>query len=184
MSIFKKLWRTASARLSKNGPMFTFVSDNSSSSTHFDIVISLTQKAWRQCVLILSTILGTLTFFFPMRTDTFSSFKIDQSLSTLDQSFIQFFPAKRQSFVIEVLICTPLQHCIELLIVENRYLVTNLLVVQCQYGSELYGHMFSQFAQTFYNIIGWNLWHCRTASHLISNSWVMSSWGITWGKKG
>ena len=40
-----------SARLSKNGTMVTFASDTPLSSTHFDLVIRLAQKAWRQCVL-------------------------------------------------------------------------------------------------------------------------------------
>ena len=40
-----------SARLSENGTMVTFASDTSS-STHFDLVTRMAQKAWRHCGLV------------------------------------------------------------------------------------------------------------------------------------
>ena len=67
-----------------------------SSSTHFDLVMRLPQKAWRQCVLVFlctivdlvpetaSVSLRTLVFFFPLVTGTFSSFNAGYSFSTLD----------------------------------------------------------------------------------------------------
>ena len=56
-----------------------------SSSTHFDLVIRLAQKAWRQCVLVFVHDLGSRDgnciglladtgLFFPLVTNTSSSF--------------------------------------------------------------------------------------------------------------
>ena len=47
-----------SARLSKNGLMVTFASSTSLPRTHFDLVIRLAQKAWRQCVQVFVHDLG------------------------------------------------------------------------------------------------------------------------------
>ena len=64
MPIFTRRSRTGtsqiiSVRLSKNGPMVTFGLGYFSSATHFDLVIRLAQKAWRQCVLSFAYDLGS-----------------------------------------------------------------------------------------------------------------------------
>ena len=47
-----------SARLSKNGPNGYFCLGYFSSSAHFDVVIRLAQKVWRQCVQVFAHDLG------------------------------------------------------------------------------------------------------------------------------
>ena len=57
------------------------------------------------------------------------------------------------------LICTPLHHCLQFLIIGHRHLLMNLHVVQFQYVFELRGLTYSQFVQTFQDIMGGNLCH-------------------------
>ena len=98
----------------------------------------------------------TLANFFPLVTDTLSSFNADSSLPTLEHCSC-FNSPMPQSFVIEVsdlYSSSPLSS-----IFDNwhRYILMNLHVVQFQYGFELCGLTYSQFEQTFQDIIGWNL---------------------------
>ena len=72
---------------------------------------------------------------------------------------IKFSHAWRQSSVIEVsdlYSSSPLSSIFDYW---RRYILMNLHVVQFQYGFELRGLTYSQFEQTFQDIIGWNLWH-------------------------
>ena len=83
--------KKVSALLTKNGTHGYFCLGYFS-SRHFDLRARLAQKAWRQCVLVLCTILGfvtepasvslrTLAFFFQLVNNTFSSFNADSSVS-------------------------------------------------------------------------------------------------------
>ena len=77
--------------------------------------------------------LRTLAFFFPLVTDTFSSFNANDSLSTLDHGsrFNSPVSGVKVSFS-ECLIFSSLHHGFQLLIVRNRCLLMNLHVVQFQ----------------------------------------------------
>ena len=104
----------------------------------------------------------TLAFFFPLVTNTFSFFNGSQSLSILDHcscfnspvsgvkvseaKFLFFSPFSPLSFFF-------------FLIIGHRYLLMNLHVVQFQYSFELHRLTYSQFVQTFQDIVGWNLRH-------------------------
>ena len=175
MPIFTRRWRAStleiiSVRLSKNGPMVTFASDTS--------LPRHTSASWRgwlgKCgnmFWLLRTILGikaetatvslrTLAFFFPLVTDTFSSCNTNDSLSTLyhGSRFNSPMPGVKVSQT-EFLICTPLHHGFQLLIVKNRFLLMNLHVVQFQDFFALIRLTYRQFVQTFQDFIGWNFYH-------------------------
>ena len=105
-----------------------------SSSTHFDLVIRLAQKAWRQCVLVFvhdvglrdGNCIGLLanTGLF-LSTGNKNLFILQRRLIPFGSRpllLTQFSHAWRQSFVIDFLIFSPLHHGFQLLIVGSRYL--------------------------------------------------------------
>ena len=161
-----------SERLSENGTMVTFCLGYFSSSTHFVLVTKMAQKVWRHCDLVYvhdryshaGNCFGLLAniglFFFPLVTDTFSSLKVHDSLSTLYQGsrFNSPMPGVKVSQT-EFLIFSSFHHRFQLLIVGNRYLLMNFHVVQFQYGFELTRLTYPQFLQTFQDYIGWNFCH-------------------------
>ena len=102
--------------------------------------------------------LRTLAFFFPLVTDTFSSFNTKDSLTILDHCswFDSPMPGVKVSWS-KFLIYTSLHHRLQFLIVKNRCLLMNLQVEQFQYNSGLRRLTYSKFVQTFQDTIGWNL---------------------------
>ena len=129
------------------------------SSTHFDLATALGSgfctRSLLSCRKLHWSPFEHWLFFFPLVTNTFSSFNATQSLSILDHCSCFNFPVSgvkvsESKFVI----CTPLHHGFQLLTVWNRYLLMNLHVEQFQYGFELIRLTYPQFVQTFQNIIG------------------------------
>ena len=123
-----------STRLSKNGPMVT--------STHFYLVKRLARKMWRLCVLVFAHDLGfrggncngllaNAGLFFPLVTNTFSSFNANDSLSTLyhGSRFNSPMLGVKVSYT-EFLIFSSFHNGFQLVIVRNRRLLMNLHVVQ------------------------------------------------------
>ena len=97
-----------SALMAKNGPMATFAG-YFSSSTHFDLVKRLAQKAWRQCVLVFVHCLGfragncidllaNTGLFLSTGNSYLSSFSADSSLSTLNHCSWSIFPCLTSKF--------------------------------------------------------------------------------------
>ena len=77
-----------SARLSKNGTMVTCCLGYFFSSIHFDLVTRMAQKVWRHCALVFvhdRYSLAGNSFFFPLVTNTFSSFNAIHSFTIFDQ---------------------------------------------------------------------------------------------------
>ena len=141
-----------------------------SSSTHFDLVIRLAQKVWRQCVLVFAHDLGfrggncngllaNIGFFLPTGNRYLFLFQRRSiPFDSLPLLLFQFSHAWRQSFVIEVsdLFSSPWfstfdswepissdeSPCRTILI---RFWVART-------------HIFS-ISQTFQDIIRWHFWH-------------------------
>ena len=94
--------------------------------------------------------ISSRTMVFSLLTNTFASFNASYSLSILDHCSCFDSPVSgvkiSQS---KFLICTPLHHGFQILIVGNRYLLMNLHVVQFQYGFELSGLTYSQICTDF-----------------------------------
>ena len=140
-----------------------------SSSTHFDLETKSAGKEGRLWVWVFfrtivtlmpeTTLVSfrTLAFFFPLVTNTFSSFQRHSiPFDSWPLLLFQFSCVWRPSFVIEVSDPNSLHHGFQLLIVWNRYLLMNLQIVQFQYGFEFIRLMYSRFVQTFQDIIRWN----------------------------
>ena len=165
-----RTFQITSARLSKNGTVVTFAS-NPSCPRH----TSTSRHGWlRRCggfvfwflrmiVTLICTSLRTLAFFFPLVTGTFSSFNANDSLfDPWPRLLFQFSRAWRQSFSIWVSdLCFFPPSFFQFLTIGHRYLQMNLHVVQFQYSFELRGLTYSQFVQTFPDIIRWDLRHTQ-----------------------
>ena len=80
----------------------------------------------------------------------------NEPLSTLDHCSCFDFPVSGVKVLqSEFLISTSFHHRLQFLIIGHRYLSMNFHVVQFSYGFELIRLTYSQFVQTFQDIIGW-----------------------------
>ena len=95
--------------------------------------------------------LRTLAFFFPVVTNTFSSFNTTQSPVTLDHcSCVDFLMSGVKISQSKFLIYTSSHHCLQPLIIERRNVLMNLHVVQFQHGfwvDEIYFFICTDFPE-------------------------------------
>ena len=161
-STFQELF----ARLSKNHNRITFASDTPVSSTHFYLVSWKAQKVWRNSVSVFLLSCRKVHcfpfeqfFWFPLTAVSLSCFKTTLTLRFVTFSWFNSTVAGVKVSQSKFLICTPLDHCFQRLIVANRYLLMNLQVVQFQYDFELHRLTYPSVVQTFQNTIKRYLWH-------------------------
>ena len=98
--------------------------------------------------------LRALAFFFPLVTGTFSSFNTFRLSITAPVSIL---PCLCQSFAIEVSDLYSSSPLSLIFVIGHRCLLMNLHVVQFEYSFDSRGLTFSQFVQTFQDIIGGDL---------------------------
>ena len=101
-----------------------------------------------------------LSFCFPFVAFSLSSLNATKSPATRDHCFC--LTSRVSGIKIpwsKSLINASLHHRLQFLKIGHRYLLMNLHFVQFQYGFELRGVTYSQFVQTFLDIIGRKLWH-------------------------
>ena len=138
-------------------------------STHFHLLMLVERRMERILESVFSVYLHRklhlsplerCPFCFPFVAFSLSSFNTTKSPATRDHCF--FLTSRVSRIKIpwsKSLINASLHHRLQFLKIGHRYLLVNLHFVQFQYGFELRGVMYSQFVQTFLEIIGRKLWH-------------------------
>ena len=113
-----------------------------SSSTHFDLVIRLAQKVWRQCVLVFARGLG-------LRGGNCNGLLANTGLFLSTGNRYLFLLQRR------LIPCDSFPRLqIQLLMVWNRFLLMNIQVVQFQYAFELIRFTYPSFVQSLQYFIG------------------------------
>ena len=101
---------------------------------------------------------NTVLFLSTGNKYLFCSFNTILSLVTLDHCTCFYFLVSGVKISQpKFLIYASLHHRLQFFKLEHRYFLMNFHVVQFEYGCELIRLTYSQFVQTFQNIIRWNL---------------------------
>ena len=134
------------------------------SSTHFYLHVLVIQRVERfarsssslpETTLVSSR---TLSFCFPLIAFSLTSFNttLTPAIRNHCSCLNSLIPGVKVSQS-EFLIYASLHHRLQFLTIGHRFLLLNFHVIQFQYGFELIRLTYSQFVQTFQDVIMWDL---------------------------